>query len=44
MSGGEFVPASRLYIVESRTPIAHPAAQATDEQVRRALEGRGERR
>ncbi|MXV63880.1 hypothetical protein GS429_17800 [Natronorubrum sp. JWXQ-INN-674] len=35
----EFVPASRLYNVESRTPIAHPAHQATDDDVRRALEG-----
>jgi len=31
-----FVPANRLYDVESRTPIAHPAHQATDEDVRRA--------
>ena len=38
----EFVPASDLYDVESRTPIAHPAQQATDADVRRALEG-GER-
>ncbi|WP_281246927.1 hypothetical protein [Natrinema salaciae] len=37
-----FVPASRLYDVESGTPIAHPAHQATDEDVRRALENRGE--
>ena len=36
----EFVPASQLYIVESRTPIAHPAHQATDADVRRALEER----
>jgi hypothetical protein len=42
MFEAEFVPASRLYHVESRTPIAHPAEQATDEQVRRALENRGE--
>ncbi|OIB56229.1 hypothetical protein [Natrialba sp. SSL1] len=35
-----FVPASRLYDVESRTPIAHPAHQATDEEVRRAVENR----
>ncbi len=35
-----FVPASRLYDVESRTPIAHPAHQATDADVRRALEER----
>ncbi|WP_275039499.1 hypothetical protein [Natrinema altunense] len=33
-----FVPASRLYDVESRTPIAHPAHQVTDADVRRALE------
>jgi hypothetical protein len=32
-----FVPASRLYDIENRTPIAHPAHQATDEDVRRAL-------
>jgi len=38
---GEFVRASRLYDVESRTPIAHPATQATDADVRRAL-ARGE--
>ena len=38
----EFVPASRLYDVSSRTPIAHPADQVTDEDVRRALENRGE--
>ncbi|SFC65510.1 hypothetical protein SAMN05444422_11356 [Halobiforma haloterrestris] len=36
----EFVPASRLYHVESRTPIAHPAHQASDEDVREALEDR----
>ncbi|WP_436347404.1 hypothetical protein [Natronorubrum sp. FCH18a] len=36
----EFVPASRLYDVESRTPIAHPAHQATDADVRHALEER----
>jgi len=34
----EFVPASQLYNVESRTPIAHPAHHATDEQVREAVE------
>ena len=38
----EFVPASRLYDVASRTPIAHPATQATDHDVRQALENRGE--
>ena len=36
----EFVPASELYDIESRTPIAHPAHQATDADVRRALEQR----
>ncbi|MDS0473795.1 hypothetical protein [Natrinema sp. 1APR25-10V2] len=36
----EFVPASRLYDVESRTPIAHPAHQATDADVRQAFEER----
>jgi len=35
-----FVPANRLYDIESRTPIAHPAHQATDADVRRALENR----
>ena len=35
-----FVPASRLYDVESRTPIAHPSHQATDADVRQALENR----
>ena len=39
----EFVPASELYHVESRTPIAHPAHQATDADVRRALEAEGDR-
>ncbi|WP_267877917.1 hypothetical protein [Natrinema versiforme] len=39
-----FVRASELYDLESRTPITHPAAQATDEQVRRALENQGESR
>ncbi|WP_267903128.1 hypothetical protein [Natronococcus pandeyae] len=39
----EFVPASQLYHVASRTPIAHPAEQATDEQVRRAFETGGSR-
>ncbi|WP_255168476.1 hypothetical protein [Natrononativus amylolyticus] len=34
----EFVRASRLYHVPSRTPIAHPATQADDDDVRRALE------
>ena len=34
----EFVRASQLYLVESRMPIAHPAHQATDADVRRALE------
>ncbi len=33
-----FVPASRLYDLESQTPIAHPAHQATDEEVRQAIE------
>ncbi len=33
----EFVRASELYDVESRTPIAHPAHQATDTDVQRAL-------
>ncbi|WP_275086347.1 hypothetical protein [Natronorubrum halophilum] len=42
MCDDSFVPASRLYNVDSRTPIAHPAHQATDEQVRRALKDRGE--
>ncbi|WP_275039633.1 hypothetical protein [Natrialba chahannaoensis] len=37
-----FVRASQLYDVDSRTPIAHPAHQATDEEVRRATESRGE--
>ncbi|UHQ95049.1 hypothetical protein [Haloterrigena alkaliphila] len=36
----EFVPASELYDVENRSPIAHPAHQATDADVRRALEDR----
>lgn len=36
-----FVPASRLYDVESRTPIAHPAHQATDADVRQAVENGG---
>ncbi|AFO55970.1 MULTISPECIES: hypothetical protein [unclassified Natrinema] len=35
-----FVRASRLYDVASRTPIAHPTHQATDEDVRHALEDR----
>ncbi|UHQ96021.1 hypothetical protein [Natrinema halophilum] len=38
MRKAEFVPASRLYDVKSRTPIAHPAHQAIDEDVRRAVE------
>ncbi|WP_267130074.1 hypothetical protein [Natrarchaeobaculum sulfurireducens] len=38
-----FVPASRLYDVESRTSIAHPAHQATDSEVRQALEDGGSR-
>ena len=38
-----FVPASRLYDVKSRTPIAHPAHQATDADVRQALEDGGSR-
>ncbi|MCU4743391.1 hypothetical protein [Natronoglomus mannanivorans] len=36
-----FVPASRLYDVHSETTIEHPAVQALDDDVRRALE-RGE--
>lgn len=36
----EFVRANRLYDVESRTPIAHPAHHATDDEIRRALEDR----
>ncbi|SIS14523.1 hypothetical protein SAMN05421752_11422 [Natronorubrum thiooxidans] len=40
MREGSFVPASQLYDVRSQTPIAHPAHQATDEDVRRALEAR----
>ncbi|WP_256547885.1 hypothetical protein [Halovivax gelatinilyticus] len=36
-----FVRASLLYDVESRTPIAHPAAQATDAEVRAAIEAVG---
>ncbi|WP_049928659.1 hypothetical protein [Halopiger goleimassiliensis] len=35
-----FVPASQLYDVESRTPIAHPAHQVTDADVRGAVEKR----
>lgn len=35
-----FVPANRLYDIDSRTPIAHPAHQATDEDVRLALQDR----
>ncbi len=35
-----FVRASELYDVDSRTPIAHPIHQATDADVRRALEDR----
>ncbi|WP_164722116.1 hypothetical protein [Haloterrigena salifodinae] len=35
-----FVPTSELYDIESRTPIAHPAHQATDADVRRVLEQR----
>ncbi|AFO58810.1 MULTISPECIES: hypothetical protein [Natrinema] len=37
----EFVRASRLYDVETRTPIAHPTYQATESDVRRALENGG---
>ncbi|WP_281255554.1 hypothetical protein [Natrinema ejinorense] len=37
-----FVQASELYDVESRSPIAHPVHQATDADVRHALEKRGE--
>ena len=40
MSDRLFVPASELYDIESQTPIAHPAHQATDADVRRALEDR----
>ncbi|WP_276252992.1 hypothetical protein [Halomontanus rarus] len=36
-----FVPASRLYDVPSGTTIEHPALEATDDDVRRALEGGG---
>ncbi|AEH35963.1 hypothetical protein [Halopiger xanaduensis] len=39
----EFVRANRLYDVENRTPIAHPAHQASDADVRRALEERDDR-
>ncbi|MCU4972943.1 hypothetical protein OB955_09325 [Halobacteria archaeon AArc-m2/3/4] len=35
-----FVPASRLYDVRSKTTIEHPAAQASDADVQRALEER----
>jgi len=35
-----FVRASELYDVENGMPIAHPAHQATDADVRRALEDR----
>ena len=35
-----FVRASELYDVDSRTPIAHPAHQASDDEVKRALEQR----
>ncbi|WP_267130097.1 hypothetical protein [Natrarchaeobaculum sulfurireducens] len=38
-----FVPASELYDVSSRTPITHPAHQATDAEVREAVETRGDR-
>ncbi|WP_267128203.1 hypothetical protein [Natrarchaeobaculum aegyptiacum] len=37
-----FVRASELYDVSSGTPIAHPAQQATDAEVRQAING-GER-
>ncbi|WP_279387662.1 hypothetical protein [Natrarchaeobius chitinivorans] len=37
-----FVPASQLYDVSSGTSVVHPAHQATDADVRRALENRGE--
>ncbi|MFC4247251.1 hypothetical protein ACFOZ7_09615 [Natribaculum luteum] len=37
-----FVPASRLYDVRSGNRIAHPARQASDDDVRRALENGGE--
>ena len=36
----EFVRATDLYDIESRAPIAHPAHQATDIDVHRALEDR----
>ncbi|NGM69993.1 hypothetical protein G6M89_13405 [Natronolimnobius sp. AArcel1] len=36
----EFVRASRLYHVSSRTPIAHPAHQASDDDVRHVPEDR----
>ncbi len=35
-----FVPASRLYDVRSGNRIAHPARQASDDDVRRAVEER----
>ncbi|MCU4741141.1 J domain-containing protein [Natronoglomus mannanivorans] len=40
MSNARFVPASRLYDVHSGTTIEHPAVQASDDDVRRALEER----
>ncbi|WP_277410045.1 hypothetical protein [Natrinema longum] len=38
----EFVRASRLYDVETRTVLVHPAYQATDDEIRHSLENRGE--
>ena len=38
----EFVPASRLYDVESRMAFPHPAQQATDTEIHQAVGG-GER-
>ena len=35
-----FVPASKLYEAKNRTPTAHPAHQASDDEVRQALEQR----
>ncbi|MCU4744286.1 hypothetical protein [Natronoglomus mannanivorans] len=40
MSNSRFVLASRLYDVPSGTTIEHPALEATDDDVRRALEER----
>lgn len=38
-----FVPASQLYDVANGTVLEHPANQATDEEVRRAIADGGER-